>query len=95
MKLYFEGSQIIVLEQEKEVQLDYYLVEEENVLHESNPYGIRIVQKSSEEIIEEYSDAISYDKNKVLFFIEKLKKNGVPASTFLEIIDDLVTEYLE
>lgn len=94
MKLYFEGSQIIVQDNNKEVQLEYYLVEEENVLCETSPYGIRVVQKVGDEVMEEYSDAISYDREKVAIIIEKLIKNSVPVSTFLEIVDDLVTEYI-
>ena len=92
-KLYLEGTKKIVLEDNKEVKFDYYLVED-NKFYDPNTmlYGIKIVQHMENHLITEYSEPISYSRDVVQDMVHKLWKNEVTLSTMLEIVDDLVSD---
>ena len=63
-KLYLEGTKTMVLEDEKELKLDYYLVEDfKDHGHDIMLYGIKIVQHMDDYLATEYLlDPISYSR---------------------------------
>jgi hypothetical protein len=94
-KLYLEGTKIMILENDKEVKLDYYLVEDckergQQVLL----YGIKIVKHLENYLEMEYTDPISYSKDLVKGIVHKLWCNEVTPYSMLEIVDDLVSDYV-
>ncbi len=92
-KLYLEGTKTIILEDDKEIKLDYYLVEDykergQQVLS----YGIKIVKHMENYLETEYTDPISYSRDIVKGIVHKLWHNEVTLISMLEIVDDLVSE---
>lgn len=94
MKLYFEGSQTIVQDDNKEIKLEYYLVEEENDERNNNAYGIKVVQCCKESDCYEYTEPLSYDREIIETMVHTLKDNTVTATTMLDVIEDLVSQLL-
>ncbi len=94
-KLYLEGTKIMVMEDNKEVQLDYYLVEDfKERGQDISLYGIKIVKHLENCLETEYTDPISYSRDIVKDMVHKLWYNGVTLVSMLEIVDDLVSEYI-
>jgi hypothetical protein len=94
-KLYLEGTKTMVLEDNKELKLDYYLVEDyKDRRQEVMLYGIKIVQHMENYLETECTDPISYSKDTVKEMVHKLCSNGVTLVTMLEVVDDLVTDCL-
>lgn len=94
-KLFLEGTKTLVLEDNKEVKLDYYLVEENK--HCGQPaylYGIKIVKHLEDYLETEYTEPISYSRDFVKEIVHKLWHNGVTLVSMFEIVDDLVNEYV-
>ncbi|SHL14044.1 hypothetical protein SAMN02745136_04179 [Anaerocolumna jejuensis DSM 15929] len=92
-KLFLEGTKRILLEDNKELVFDYYLVEEcRNCQNNVKLYGIKIFQHMRDHLLVEYSEPISDSKEIVEGMIHKLWKNEVTLVTMLEIVDDLVTD---
>lgn len=92
-KLYLEGTKIMVLEDKKEVKLDYYLVEDYK--DRGQPllsYGIKIVKHLENCLETEYTDPISYSKDLVKEIVHKLWHNEVTIVSMLEVVDDLVSD---
>lgn len=93
-KLYLEGTKTLILEDNKQVKLDYYLVEDlRNCGQEISLYGIKIVKHLDDYLETEYTEPISYSRVIVKEMVRKLWVNGVTITTMLEIVDDLVSEY--
>lgn len=93
-KLYLEGTKTLILEDKKEIKLDYYLVEEfQDRGKEISLYGIKIVKHLENCLETEYTEPISYSKDIVKEIVHKLWNNGVTIITMLEVVDDLVSEY--
>lgn len=94
-KLFLEGTKKILLEDNKELIFDYYLVEEFRTCQKNEKlYGIKIFQHMDDHLLVEYSEPISDSKEVVRDMIHKLWKNEVTLVTMLEIVDDLVTSAL-
>lgn len=99
-RLFLEGIKTLYLENEQELHLEYYLVEElrEEAMNiswsckDSSLYGIRIMETDGEEIRTEYTNPISYSYDYVKPMVHLLWKNDVTISTMLEIVDDLISE---
>ena len=93
-KLYLEGTKTMMLEDNKEVQLDYYLVEDfKDRGQDISLYVIKIVKHLEDYLETEYTEPISYSRDIVKDMVHKLWNNGVTLVTMLEIVDDLVSEY--
>ncbi|MFU0828171.1 MAG: Group-specific protein [Lachnoclostridium sp.] len=93
-KLYLEGTKTLILDDNKQVKLDYYLVEDlRNRGQEISLYGIKIVKHLDDYLETEYTEPISYSREIVKEMVRKLWVNGVTITTMLEIVDDLVSEY--
>lgn len=93
-KLYLEGTKRMMLEDNKEVQLDYYLVEDfKDRGHDISLYGIKIVRHLEDYLETEDTEPISYSRDIVKDMVHKLWNNEVTLVTMLEIVDDLVSEY--
>lgn len=93
-KLYLEGTKTLILDDNKQVKLDYYLVEDlRNRGQEISLYGIKIVKHLDDYLETEYTEPISYSRVIVKEMVRKLWVNGVTITTMLEIVDDLVSEY--
>jgi hypothetical protein len=93
-KLYLEGTKTMVMEDNKEIQLDYYLVEDfKDRGQDISLYGIKIVKHLENYLETEDTEPISYSKDIVKHMVQKLWDNGVTLITMLEIVDDLVSEY--
>lgn len=92
-KLYLEGTKTMLLENNKELKLDYYLVEEQKS-NEQNAllYGIKIVQHMENNSESEYTDPISYSKDLVKGMVHKLWYYDVTLTSMLEIVDDMVSD---
>jgi hypothetical protein len=91
-KLYLEGTRTMILEDNREMQLDYYLVEEcREYGQQTLLYGVKIVKHVEDWLETEYSDPISYSKDLVKEIIHKLWYNEVTLITMLEVVDDLVS----
>lgn len=94
-KLYFEGTKILNLEDNSEVKLDYYLVEElKECNHQASLYGIKIVKHLESYLETEYTEPISHSKDIVKKMVHKLWSNEVTLVSMLEIVDDMVSEYV-
>jgi hypothetical protein len=94
-KLYLEGTKTMVLEDNKELKLDYYLVEDfKDHGQDIMLYGIKIVQHMDDYLATEYTDPISYSRDVVKEMVHKLWSNEVTLVSMLEIVDDLVSEYV-
>ncbi len=94
-KLYLEGTKIMIMEDNKEVQLDYYLVEDyKDRGQDISLYGIKIVKHLENYMETEYTDPISYSREIVKEIAHKLWDNGVTLISMLEIVDDLVSDYI-
>ncbi len=94
-KLYLEGTKTMIMEDSKEVQLDYYLVEDyKDRGQDISLYGIKIVKHLDDYLETEYTDPISYSRDIVKEMVHKLWYNGVTLVTMLEIVDDLVSDYI-
>lgn len=92
-KLYLEGTKTMILEDNKEVQLDYYLVEDyKDRGQDISLYGIKIVKHLENYLETEYTDPISYSRDIVKEMVHKLWYNGVTIVSMLEIVDDLVSD---
>lgn len=92
-KLYLEGTKTIVLEDNKEVKFDYYLVEDyKNRGQDIMLYGIKIVQHMENHLVTEYTEPISYSRDVVKNMVHTLWNNEVTLVTMLEIVDDLVSD---
>jgi hypothetical protein len=92
-KLYLEGTKTMKMEDNKEVQLDYYLVEDfRDRGQDISLYGIKIVKHLEEYLETEYTEPISYSRDVVKDMVHKLWDNGVTLVTMLEIVDDLVSD---
>ncbi len=92
-KLYLEGTKTMLLEDNKEIQFDYYLVEDyKDCRQDITLYGIKIVQHLEDYLETEYTDPISYSRDLVKEMVHKLWRNGVTLVSMLEIVDDLVSE---
>lgn len=91
MKLYLEGSQTVV-QDTKELKLEYYLVEVNRSEWEDSAYGIKIIQHEDFDTKSEYSEPISYCKDIVEKMVKILWVNTVTATSMLEIVDDLVSQ---
>jgi hypothetical protein len=92
-KLYLEGTKTLIMEDNKEVKLDYFLVEEckdrgQQVLL----YGIKIVKHLESYLETEYTEPISYSRDDVKNMVHKLWKNEVTLVSMLEIVDDMISE---
>ncbi len=93
-KLYLEGTKRMMLEDNKEVQLDYYLVEDfKDRGQDISLYGIKIVRHLEDYLETEDTEPISYSRDIVKDMVHKLWNNEVTLVTMLEIVDDLVSEY--
>ncbi len=93
-KLYLEGTKTMIMEDNKEIQLDYYLVEDfRDRGQDISLYGIKIVRHLEDYLETEYTEPISYSRDIVKDMVHKLWNNGVTIVTMLEIVDDLVSEY--
>jgi hypothetical protein len=92
-KLYLEGTKTMVLENNTELKLDYYLVEDQKD-HEQDImlYGIKIVQHMENNSESEYTEPISYSKDVVKEMVHKLWYFDVTLTSMLEIVDDLVSD---
>ena len=94
-KLYLEGTKTMIMEDNKEVQLDYYLVEDyKDRGQDISLYGIKIVKHLDDCLETEYTDPISYSRDIVKEMVHKLWNNGVTLVSMLEIVDDLVSDYI-
>lgn len=92
MKLYLECSKTIVQDNNKELQLEYYLVEENRKDWEDSAYGIKIIQHGDLSTDSEYTEPISYSKEIVEKMVRVLWVNTVTPTSMLEIVDDLVSQ---
>lgn len=93
-KLYLEGTKTMVMEDNKEVQLDYYLVEDfKDRGQDISLYGIKIVKHLEDYLETEYTEPISYSRDIVENMVHKLWNNGVTLVSMLEIVDDLVSDF--
>jgi len=94
-KLYLEGTNTMLLEDNKEVKLDYYLVEDyKECRQQVLLYGIKIVKHLEDYLETEYTDPISNSRDLVKEMVHKLWYNGVTLISMLEIVDDLVSDCL-
>lgn len=92
-KLYLEGTKTMLLDDNKEVQFDYYLVEGYKKLGQQVLlYGIEIVKHLENYSETENTDAISYSKDIVKSMVHKLWCNEVTLDSMIEIVDDLVSD---
>lgn len=92
-KLYLEGTRTLVLEDNKELKLDYYLVEDHKDFgSQALLYGVKIVEHLENCLQSEYSDPLSYSRDYVQNIVHKLWYNEVTLVSMLEIVDDLVSE---
>ncbi len=92
-KLYLEGTKKLVMEDNKEVQLDYYLVEDYKDRGQViSLYGIKIVKHMDSYLETEYTEPISYSRDIVKDMVHKLCDNGVTLVSMFEIVDDLVSD---
>ncbi len=92
-KLYLEGTKTMILEDNKEVQLDYYLVEDyKDRGQDISLYGIKIIKHLENCLEAEYTDPISYSRDIVKEMVHKLWHNGVTIVSMIEIVDDLVSD---
>jgi hypothetical protein len=93
-KLFLEGTKTIVLEDNQEVKLDYYLVEDHKYQGQQTLlYGIKIVEHLGDYLETEYTEPISYSRDFVKEIVHKLWNNEVTLVSMFEIVDDLITEY--
>ncbi len=88
--LYLKGKRTLKLEDNEQVTIKYYLVEEREV--RSKPlYGISLVQYSNQDhVVAEYTEPLSYCKVYVEKILDKLIEHSVLVSNFIETVDDLV-----
>ncbi len=94
-KLFLEGTKTLVLEDNKEVILDYYLVEDYKYgERQALLYGIKIVKHLGDCLETEYTEPISYSRDIVKEIVHKLWHNEVTLVSMCEIVDDLVSEYV-
>lgn len=94
-KLFLEGTKTLVLEDNKEVTFDYYLVEEsKNCGQPALLYGIKIVKHLEDYLETEYTEPISYSRDLVKKIVHILWHNEVTLISMFEIVDDLVSEYV-
>ena len=94
-KLYLEGTNTMLLEDNKEVKLDYYLVEDyKECRQQVLLYGIKIVKHLENYLETEYTDPISNSRDLVKEMVHKLWHNGVTLISMFEIVEDLVSESL-
>lgn len=93
-KLYLEGTKTLIMEDDNEVQMDYYLVEDFKDRRQNiSLYGIKIVKHLEDYLEAEYTEPISYSREIVKDMVHKLWNNEVTLVSMLEIVDDLVSEY--
>lgn len=92
-KLYLEGTKTLIMEDNKELKLDYYLVEDHKEFGQQTLlYGIKIVKHLEDCLETEYTEPISYSRDFVKEIVHKLWNNDVTLVSMLEIVDDLVSE---
>jgi hypothetical protein len=92
-KLYLEGTKTLMLDNDKEVKLEYYLVEDcKDFGQQVLLYGIKIVKHLENYLETEYTDPISYSRDFVKEVVHKLCSNEVTIVSMLEVVDDLISE---
>lgn len=91
------GEKSFFDEEKKEVNLQYYLIEEQrDIKVESTLYGIKIVKNKRDcgKIFQEQEVAasLSYSRDFVKQMIVKMMRGMVTPITMMEIMDDLMSE---
>ncbi len=77
------------------VILEYYLVEDyKESVQDKKLYGIQLNKSIGNVIEKEIIEAITYSKEITMKIISKLISNDVTPFGMVEVVDDLVTEYL-
>lgn len=84
-------SDIVTLEDNTEMTLNYYLLHRIGTNMEGTVYGIQIVKKHMDYTESETVDGISYSEEFTIELIKILHTNLVTPCTMVEILDDLIT----
>lgn len=90
-KVKLQHTKNLVLENNEEIILKYYLVQRTLLDPERELYGIQIDKQQGDYTECEIVEGISYSEEDILAMIEKLYINDVTPISMIPIIDDLVT----
>lgn len=87
------GERNVELEDQREMVLNYYLIEEPSKANGDMNYlyGIKIEKQFGGIVESEEVEAISYSKEVVLQLINTLMECTVTPMTLVEVVDDLIT----
>lgn len=88
-RLYFKGTSNLRTEDSEEREQEFYLVE---YLKDGkrNTYGIKIIKRKEDYIVEEDSDPISYSKDYVEDLIHRFMEREVYVTSLNEILEDTI-----
>lgn len=89
---YLLGKKPVEIEGKKEMQLEYYLLEEDRKESEGPIlYGIKIIKNIDSYLESEEVKGISYSKEFVKQMILRLMENDVTPISMIEIVDGFLT----
>lgn len=92
-KMYVIFSNVVELDEEKIMKLDYCLTENLTETEPAIPYfGIQINKKLNGNVETEKVAGISHSKDTVMGYIKKLAQFAVTPISMVEILDDMITE---
>lgn len=85
------GEEKVLLENEKEMKLKYYLIESSTGTNGVTLYGIKVEKIVDEEKETEEINGVSYSKEFVTQIISTLIQYTVTPISLIEIVDEYVT----
>lgn len=94
-ELRLQKEQVLQLENNKGVKLEYYLTIEDSADEEwGSIYGIQVIKKDGDFVEEEATGGITYSKELALEILNKLFLFQVTPISVIEIVDELLTQVL-
>lgn len=90
MKVFYEGSKKMLLEDEREIRLFYYLNENRNSEHTF--YDITVEKQEGDLTETVQTGGLIESCDMAMEIVQKLMENSVTPIAALEIIDDMMTE---
>lgn len=92
-KMYVILSNVVELDEERVMKLDYCLTENLTETEPAIPYfGIQINKKLNGDLETEKVIGISHSKDTVMAYIKKLAQFAVTPISMVEVLDDMITE---
>ena len=90
--MYLVANEDVTLENGTNMELNYFLTEEDGEESQAPLYGICINKCVKRQMESEQTGALSMSKDFVLNLCKKLARNTITPMVMLEVIDDLIEE---